>query len=101
MASPRSAFLVHMANGSAPVLVLNETDAATYPGRAGSEPVVVIRGDAPDTFYRLDRSAHPFVEAPPLAFDQAAADARKAVRQAARAKLTQEERDACGLGAAE
>lgn len=101
MAAPRSAYLVHMANGTGPHLVMSEQGAKTYPGRLGSEPVVVIRGDVAGTFYRLDRTTHMFPEAPPMVFDQAAADARKALRVSARGKLTQEEREACGLGTAE
>jgi hypothetical protein len=100
MAAPRLGYLVHLANAS-PVLVLSERDAKTFPGRVGHEPVVIHKGDNGTAdlpqYYALDRLRHPFPEAPALVFDKLAADARKAVRDAALAKLTAEERDACGL----
>lgn len=100
MAAPRTAYLVHL-GGSAPVLVLSERDAKTYPGRIAHETLVVHRGDNGTAdlpqYYALDRTRHPLPEAAPLVFDKVAADARKATRDAAVAKLTLAERDACGL----
>jgi hypothetical protein len=97
MAAPRLAYLVHL-SGAPPVLVLSERDAKTYPGRTGVQPIVVHRGDGGTAdlpqFYALDPLRHAYAEAPPLVFDRLAADARKAVRDAALAKLTQSEREA-------
>lgn len=97
MAIPRQAFLVHMKDGSGPHLVMTETDARTYPGRAGSQQIVVIRGDNAGEFFALDPSRHAYAESPPMVFDSVAADARKALRIAARSKLTAEECTAVGL----
>jgi hypothetical protein len=99
MAAPRSAYIVHLADSSQ-VLVLSERDAKTYPGRVGHQAIVAHRvdngtADLPQ-FYALDPARHPYPEAPPLVFDKVAADARKAVRDAALAKLTQAEREALG-----
>jgi hypothetical protein len=100
MAAPRTGYIVYLPAG-APTLVLSERDAKTYPGRVGHQPVVVHKGDNGTAdlpqYYALAPIHHPFPEAPPLVFDKLAADARKALRDAASAKLTQAERDAWGM----
>lgn len=104
MAAPRNGYLVHLAIGASPVLVLDPKDAKNYPGAAGVEPVVIMRADTGTTeaphFYVVDRMRHPHKDAAPLVFDKAAADARDALRAAARQKApatwTDAERAAMG-----
>jgi len=97
MAAPRLGYLVHTGT-LPPILVLSERDAKTYPGRLGHHSVVIHRGDNGTAdlpqYYLLDPSRHPFPESQPLVFDKLAADARKALRDTALAKLTQAEREA-------
>lgn len=96
MAAPRIGYLVTLAGSE--VFVLSERDAKTYPGRIGHRAAVVHKGDNGTVdlpqYYVLDARHHPFIEAPPLVFDKLAADARKALRDTALAKLTQAEREA-------